>query len=176
MEPALAYWRSEIDQLTADCFSRRRSGSDGACSVTLTSPELLAASRRIAADYQVWPSAVHLTAYAMLTAAYAGTDRVSTLAFTGNRNTSSYPDVLTCMFSPLLMRLDCPADASFAELLAVAAGRFELGQQHSYLPYDECSSWWPSRATAAPSRSGWARSSTSSAGPIRRARPGAPGW
>jgi len=137
VEPALAYWRSEIEQLPADCFSRRRSGSDGAYSVTLTSPELLAVSRRIAADYQVWPSAVHLTAYAMLTAAYAGTDRVSTLAFTGNRNAGSYPDVLTCMFSPLLMRLDCPADASFAELLAVAAGRFELGQQHSYLPYDE---------------------------------------
>ena len=40
-------------------------------------------------------------------------------------------------YSPLLMRLDCPAEASFAEILAVAAARFEQGQQHSYLPYDE---------------------------------------
>lgn len=148
-ERALAYWREEIRQLPADCYGRRRGPKqaddtttcsdpdDAAHSATLTSPELLTASRRIAADYQVWPSAVHLTAYAMLTAAYAGTERVSTLAFTGNRNAGGYPDVLTCMFSPLLMRLDCLADASFAELLAVAAERFKHGQEHSYLPYDE---------------------------------------
>lgn len=153
-EQALAYWREEIRHLPADCYARRRgpgpvddatTGSepddggpdDAAHSATLTSPELLPASRRIAADYQVWPSAVHLTAYAMLTAAYAGTERVSTLAFTGNRNAGGYPDVLTCMFSPLLMRLDCAAEASFAELLAVAAERFKQGQEHSYLPYDE---------------------------------------
>jgi hypothetical protein len=136
-EPALAYWREEIRQLPSDCFGSRRAAAGAASSATLTSPDLLTAGRRIAAEYQVWPSAVHLTAYAMLTAAYAGTDQVSTLAFTGNRNAGSYPDVMTCMFSPLLMRLDCPTDATFADLLAVAAGRFEQGQQHSYLPYDE---------------------------------------
>jgi hypothetical protein len=80
---------------------------------------------------------VHLTGYAMLTAAYAGADRVSTLAFTGNRNAGGHPDVMTCMFSPLLMRWDCPAEASFADLLAATASRFEQGQRHSYLPYDE---------------------------------------
>ncbi len=143
-ERALAYWREEIRQLPTDCYARRRepapadSSPEGAAhSATLTSPDLLAASRRIAADYQVWPSAVHLTAYAMLTAAYAGTEQVSTLAFTGNRNAGGYPDVLTCMFSPLLMRLDCADGVSFAELLAVAAQRFKQGQEQSYLPYDE---------------------------------------
>jgi hypothetical protein len=136
-EHALDYWRAEIRQLPSDCFGSRRATAGTAHSATLTSPELLAASRRIAAEYQVWPSAVHLTGYAMLTAAYAGTERVSTLAFTGNRNAGGYPDVMTCMFSPLLMRLDCPADASFADLLAATADRFEQGQRHSYLPYDE---------------------------------------
>lgn len=146
-DSALAYWRAEVGRLPADCFARRRpvstapdgavDGGASACSATLTSPDLLAATRRIAADHQVWPSAVHLTAYAMLAAAYAGTDQVSTLAFTGNRNAGRHPDVMTCMFSPLLMRLDCPADAGFAELLSAAAQRFELGQQNSYLPYDE---------------------------------------
>jgi hypothetical protein len=140
-EPALAYWRAEIERLPSDCFAQpqfaQRRQLTEASSATLTSPDLLAASRRIAADYGVWPSAVHLTAYAMLTAAYAGTEQVSTLAFTGNRNAGRYPDVLTCMFSPLLMRLECLPGTSFAELLAAAAGRFEQGQQHSYLPYDE---------------------------------------
>ena len=140
-EPALAYWREEIRQLPTDGFARRRrpapASEPAAHSATLTSPDLLTASRRIAADYQVWPSAVHLTAYAMLTAGYAGAERFSTLAFTGNRDAGRYPDVMTCMFSPLLMRLDCPAEASFAEILAAAAVRFEQGQRHSYLPYDE---------------------------------------
>ncbi|HEU5268456.1 MAG TPA: condensation domain-containing protein [Jatrophihabitans sp.] len=140
-EPALAYWREEIRQLPTDGFARRRRPAPetgpAAHSASLTSPDLLAASRRIAADYQVWPSAVHLTAYAMLTAGYAGADGFSTLAFTGNRDAGRYPDVMTCMFSPLLMRLDCPAEAGFAEILAAAAARFEQGQQHSYLPYDE---------------------------------------
>jgi len=134
---ALDYWREEIRHLPSDCFGSRRAVAGSAQSATLTSPELLAASRRIAAEYQVWPSAVHLAGYAMLTAAYAGTDQVSMLAFTGNRNTGGYPDVMTCMFSPLLIRLDCPPDARFGELLAATADRFSQGQRHSYLPYDE---------------------------------------
>lgn len=139
--PALAYWREEIRQLPSDFFAGRRqparTSEPAACSATLTSPDLLAASRQIAADYQVWPSVVHLTAQAMLTAAWAGTERVSTLAFTGNRNAQSFTEVMTCMFSPLLIRLECAGGASFAEVLELASQRFELGQQHSYVPYDE---------------------------------------
>ena len=59
------------------------------------------------------------------------------MAFTGNRNARSHAEVMTCMFSPLLVRLDCAADASFGELLAATAECFERGQQNSHVPYDE---------------------------------------
>ena len=85
----------------------------------------------------MWPSAVHLTAHAMLMAAYTGTDSTSALAFTGNRNARSHGEVMTCMFSPLLVRLDCAADLSFEELLTATAERFERGQHNSHVPYDE---------------------------------------
>jgi hypothetical protein len=146
-EPALAYWRAEIRELPSDPFAGRRrigtagdaqsSGTAGAYSATLTSPDLLQASRRIAASRQVWPSTVHLTAYAMLMAAYTGAGNTSALAFTGNRNARSHAEVMTCMFSPLLMRLDCAAGSCFDELLAATAERFELGQRNSHVPYDE---------------------------------------
>jgi hypothetical protein len=137
-EAALGYWREEIRQLPSDPLAgRRRGGNPAAHSATLTSPELLQASRQLAASHQVWPSVVHLTAHAMLMAAYTGSARTTALAFTGNRNARSHAEVLTCMFSPLLMWWDCPAEFSFGQLLTATAERFERGQQNSYVPYDE---------------------------------------
>jgi hypothetical protein len=136
---ALAYWRAEIAQLPGDVFgSRRAPGTDqAACSATLTSPSMLDASRHIADRYQVWPSLVHVATYTMLMAAYTGSDEVTHLSFTGNRGSNAYTDVMTCMFSPILMRVDCHDNPPYSQLLKRATHRFEQAQQHADLPYDE---------------------------------------
>ena len=136
---ALAYWREEIARLPADTLGPRRryDAEPTARGATLTSPAMLDASRRIARRHQVWPSLVHLATYTMLMAAYTGSDRVAHLSFTGNRTSTTYADVMTCMFSPLLMTVDCPWDAPFTEVLRRTAARFEQSQDHAYVPYDE---------------------------------------
>lgn len=138
-ERALAYWREEIAQLPADMFSRRRTGDPAAIarSATLTSPAMLDASRRIAARYRVWPSLVHVAVYNVLMAAYTGSGTVVHLSFTGNRESSPYTDLMTCMFSPVVMRVDCHDDPPFSELLQRAAQRFQDAQERSHVPYDE---------------------------------------
>ncbi|MEO3854111.1 condensation domain-containing protein [Acrocarpospora sp. B8E8] len=137
--PALAYWEKEIETMRADAFADRRrpDGPPETRRATLVSPALLAASRRIAARHRVWPSQVHLAAYTALMAAYTGGPSFDHLTFTGNRETGPYATVLTCMFSPLLMRVDVTDDPSFAELLARVADRFEQARAHSYVPYDK---------------------------------------
>jgi Condensation domain len=140
---ALAYWRDEIAQAPADCFAGRRvaapanDGEPVARAATLTSPTLLEATRQIAAQHQTWPSLVHLTAYAMVTAAYTGSSRIAHLAFTGNRGENSYADVMTCLFSPLLLRVECDPEVGFRELLRRGVERFEEGQRYANVPYDE---------------------------------------
>jgi hypothetical protein len=135
---ALAYWREEIALLPADVFGARRvPGTDPAYSATLTSPSMLDASRHIADRYQVWPSLVHVATYTMMMAAYTGSDEVTHLSFTGNRGSNAYTDVMTCMFSPILMRVDCHDNPPFSQLLKRATHRFEQAQQHADLPYDE---------------------------------------
>ena len=138
-ERAIAYWRSEIAKLPANTFGAP--SGDGveptAHSATLTSPSMLAASRRIAGRHQVWPYLVHVTAYNVVMAAYTGSSAVTHMSFTGNRDSGPYADTMTCMFSPLPMRVDCHDDPSFTQLLRRVAQRFEQGRDHSYLPYDE---------------------------------------
>lgn len=134
-ERALAYWRSEIAELEANPFGG--AGAGPAHSATLTSPAMLAASRRIAARHQVWPFLVHVTAYSMVLAAYTGARNAAVMAFTGNRDSGPYADCMTCMFSPLLLRVDCSDDPTFGQLLRRVAECFDRGRGHSYLPYDE---------------------------------------
>ncbi len=136
---ALDYWRAEIATLPSDGFAlrRERDPEPAAHSATLTSPSMVDAVRRIADRNQVWASLVHVTAYTMLMAAYTGAGEVSHLSFTGNRADNAYTDVMTCMFSPLLMRVDCADNPTFAQLLKRAAQRFDLAQDHAQLPYDE---------------------------------------
>ncbi|MET7461304.1 condensation domain-containing protein [Nonomuraea sp. NPDC005501] len=164
---SVAYWQEQVAALPSDPFAaRRREGAgrregaerregagrdpfaalrDGAGATgepparhaTLTSPALLEATRRVAARYGVWPSLVHLAAHTALTAAYTGLDSAGLLSFVSNRESHPYPDVLTCMFSPTLVRVDCSGDPTFAELLARVAAAFERAKEHSYLPYDE---------------------------------------
>jgi hypothetical protein len=140
---SLAYWAEEITRLPADPFTARRtpdSAPDGgpvARSATLTSPSLLDAVRRIAAADQVWPSVVHVTAYTAMMAAYTGLGTVAHLSFSGNREPGPYAGVMTCMFAPMLVTVDCHDDPTFAELLRRVAERFELARTHSSVPYDE---------------------------------------
>ncbi|MEV7966986.1 condensation domain-containing protein [Sphaerisporangium sp. NPDC088356] len=136
---AMAFWREEISKLPADTFGARRvhDAEPSARGATLTSPSMLDASRRIGARHQAWPSLVHVTAYTMLMAAYTGSGTVGHLSFTSNRDSGQYSDVMTCMFSPLLMRVDCHDDPTFTELLRRVARHFERAQANSYVPYDE---------------------------------------
>ena len=136
---AIAYWRGEVSKLPANVFGGPP--GDGveptAHSATLTSPSILAASRRIATSHQVWPYLVHVTAYNLVMAGYTRSGAVTHMSFTGNRDSGPYADTMTCMFSPLPMRVDCHDDPSFRQLLRRVAATFEQGSDHSYLPYDE---------------------------------------
>ncbi|MEO7259774.1 MAG: condensation domain-containing protein [Jatrophihabitantaceae bacterium] len=136
---AMARWRAEIAQLPADTFRARRrpTAAPTACSATLTSPDLLAATRQLAARHQVWPSVVHLAAYTMVLAAYTGSQQVSFLSFNGNRDLADYADVMTCTFSPLLISLDCRDDPAFVDVLRRAEQRLQLSHSDDQAPYDE---------------------------------------
>ncbi|WP_312888296.1 condensation domain-containing protein [Nonomuraea rhodomycinica] len=139
---SIAYWQEEVAALPADPYATRRRSiltkdEPPARHASLTSPALLGATRRIAARYGVWPSLVHLAAHTALTAAYTGLESVSHLSFVSNRESHPYPDVLTCMFSPTLVRVDCSGDPAFGDLLGRVAAAFARAKEHSYLPYDE---------------------------------------
>ncbi|MEU4226843.1 condensation domain-containing protein [Nonomuraea sp. NPDC026600] len=140
---SLAYWDEEITRLPADPFAARRAPSvtpdrePVARSAALTSPALLDTVRRIAAADQVWPSLVHVTAYTAMMAAYTGLGTVAHLSFSGNREPGPYAGVMTCMFAPMLVTVDCHDDPPFSELLRRVAERFELARTHSCAPYDQ---------------------------------------
>ncbi|KAB8190936.1 hypothetical protein FH608_033370 [Nonomuraea phyllanthi] len=140
---AMAYWQEQAARLPLDPFARRRgpaeprAGSPAARHATLISPALLEAARRVAARHRVWPSTVHMAAYTAMAALYTGQGTVGYLAFGGNRGSHPYPDVLTCMFSPMLVSVDCADDPAFGELLRRVSEGFERAEAHSYLPYDK---------------------------------------
>lgn len=135
---ALAHWQDRVPGLPADLFAARRSAEGGRpLHATLTSPPLLDAARQVAARHKVWPSAVHMAAHAALLSAYTGQGAVGQLAFSGNRGSHPYQDVLTCMFSPMLMRVDCSDDPPFGELVRRVAAESESASRHAYVPYDE---------------------------------------
>lgn len=135
---AVAHWAAELARAPADQFAARRgAAAEPARHATLTSPALLDVSRRIAARHRVWPSLVHVTAYTALMAAYTGSGTVAHLSFVGNRDSHPYGDVLTCMFSPTLVQVDCYDDPPFSELLRRVARAAEQAREHAYAPYDE---------------------------------------
>ncbi|WP_219509638.1 condensation domain-containing protein [Nonomuraea ceibae] len=137
---AMAYWQEEVGALPADPFAARRTErADGppAGHATLISPPMLAASRRIAARHGVWPSLVHVAAYTAMAALYTGRADVAHLAFVSNRESHPCPDVLTCMFSPMLVRVSCAGDPSFGELLRRVAAAYGRAGEHAYVPYDK---------------------------------------
>ncbi|MGX7825900.1 condensation domain-containing protein [Actinokineospora sp. 24-640] len=136
--PALDWWHAELASLPADTWAARRAPAAGppAHEATLTSPELVAAARAVAASHGVWPSLVQLTAYAAVTAAYTGSGTVAVATFASNRDLVPYPRVHTCLFSPQLLRVDCSGDPGFAELLGRVADSFAQSRCHTYVPHD----------------------------------------
>ncbi|MFJ4408903.1 condensation domain-containing protein [Streptomyces sp. NPDC088910] len=137
----LRYWQRAVSELPADMFVRRREPAvpDGvaAFGATLTSPALLPAVREIAARLRVWPSAVHLAAYAVAMATYTGERTVTHRWLTSHRQDGPRMSVLTCMFSPALVSVDLGGDPGFAEVVARVAAALETAQEHAYAPYDE---------------------------------------
>lgn len=136
---AMAYWQDEVAGLPADPFAARRGARSEppARHATLVSPAMLGASRRLAGRHGVWPSLVHVAAYTAMMAAYTGQDSAAHLAFVSNRGSHPCPDVLTCMFSPMLVRVGCAGDPLFGELLRRVAGAYERAGEHAYVPYDK---------------------------------------
>jgi hypothetical protein len=137
----LGHWRDMVPALPADIFARRREpvapAGPAAFGATLTSPTPLTAVREIAARLRVWPSAVHLAAYAVAMAAYTGERRVVHRWLTSHREDGPRMSVMTCMFSPVLVAVDLGGDPGFAEVTARVATALAAAQDHAYAPYDE---------------------------------------
>jgi hypothetical protein len=150
---ALRHWEQTVPLLPTDPFARRRRaprpdpGQAGpepqaaargpvAHTATLTSPGMLAAVRDIAARLKVWPSAVHLAAYATGMAAYTG-EAVVAHRWLASHREGSRMDVLSCMFSPALVRVDLSGDPGFGEVAARVARALRTAQRHAYAPWDE---------------------------------------
>jgi Condensation domain len=146
VEAALGHWRTDVAGLPADVFARRRTaapagtaaptGTGAAHSASLTSPALLTDARDIAGRLRVWPSAVHLAAYAVVLAAYTGEDLVAHRMYTSQREASGHGAVMTCMSSPALIAVDLADDPPFGEVARRAAARVEQGLAHAHVPYD----------------------------------------
>lgn len=137
----LRYWRQMAPTLPADMFVRRRApaapAGPAAFGATLTSPTLLSAVREIAARLKVWPSAVHLAAYAVAMAAYTGERLVTHRWLTSHRQDGPRMSVLTCMFSSTLVSVDLGGNPGFAEVTGRVAAALRAAQEHAYAPYDE---------------------------------------
>lgn len=139
VDRALEHWRGEVRALPADMYARRRhAGAPGAAhSASFTVPALLSTARAIAGRHRVWPSAVHLAAYAVTSAAYTGEQLIAHRMYTSQRDASGFQSVLTCMSYPTLVVTDLSDDPPFSELLRRAATRVEQSMTHAHIPYDQ---------------------------------------
>jgi len=139
VDTALDHWRGEVARLPADVYAHRRraAGRPGvAHSASLTVPSLLATARAIAGQQRVWPSAVHLAAYAVTVAAYTGERLVAHRMYTSQREASGYQAVLSCASYPTLVAIDLADDPPFSEVLRRAATRVEQSMAYAHIPYD----------------------------------------
>lgn len=137
---ALEHWRAELERMPSDMFVGRRSlpaDRGPALSASLTSPTLLAAARETAARLRVWPSAIHLAAYAVGMAAYTGEPVVTHRMYTSQREASGCQDLMTCMSYPTLVAADLGDDPTFTEVVRRAADRVQRAIAHAHVPYDE---------------------------------------
>lgn len=136
----LAYWREQVARLPADQFAGRRvpaAEPPASSSASLTSPRLLGAARALAARHRIWPAAVHLAAYAAVTAAWTGGDRVPFWLFTSHRDDEPDPAVLTCMFTPVLLTAELAGDPPFSAVLHRVSEGLATAKRHAAAGYDE---------------------------------------
>jgi hypothetical protein len=131
--------RAEIARLPADMFARRRrpGTTADAHNVSFTSPSLLTAVRDIAARHHVWPSSVHLAAYALTMAACTGEGLVGYRWLTSHRQEGPRMAVMSCMFSPALVSVELGPELRFNDVVELVAARAEEAQAHAYGPWDE---------------------------------------
>ncbi|SEC58200.1 Condensation domain-containing protein [Amycolatopsis tolypomycina] len=136
VEPALSHWRDIVEKLPADVFSKRRKASDAAHSASYTVPTLLSAARAIAAREHVWPSAVHLAAYAVTLAAYTGETLVAHRMYTSQRDASGFGGAVTCLSYPTPVLADLDGDPLFSTVVKESAVRVSQAMTHAHVPYD----------------------------------------
>lgn len=137
VEEDLEHWRAEVGRVPADVYARRRRGdSTVAHSASFTAPGLLSAARAIAARHRVWPSAVHLAAYAVTMGAYTGSPLVTHRLYTSQRDASGFRSVLTCMSYPTLVTADLSGDPAFSEVVRRAAETVRLSMARAHVPHD----------------------------------------
>jgi D-alanine-D-alanine ligase-like ATP-grasp enzyme len=134
VERSLDHWRHTAAQLTKDIYARRRTGEEGSHAAQYTVPSLLATARAIASEHKVWPSAVHLAAYAITLAAYTGEPRIAFRMYTSQREASGYENVLGCASYPTLVVID--SAGAFADVLKQATARVEEAMAYAHVPYD----------------------------------------
>jgi D-alanine-D-alanine ligase-like ATP-grasp enzyme len=134
LEKSLDYWHQMALDLPEDIYADRRTGAEGSHAASFTVPSLLATARAIASEHKVWPSAVHLAAYAITLAAYTGEQRIAFRMYTSQRESSGYEQVLGCASYPTLVAID--TDGGFTETLQRAAARVEEAMAYSHVPYD----------------------------------------
>lgn len=135
-EPALNHWRELVPKLPADVFSARRKASGAAHSASFTVPTLLSAARAIAARQHVWPSAVHLAAYAVTLAAYTGETTVAHRMYTSQRDASGFGGAVTCLSYPTPVLADLGGDPRFSSVVADSAARVSQAMANAHVPYD----------------------------------------
>ncbi|MEV4050093.1 condensation domain-containing protein [Amycolatopsis sp. NPDC049688] len=136
LEPALSHWRDIVKKLPADVFSKRRKPSEAAHSASFTVPTLLSAARAIAAREHVWPSAVHLAAYAVTLAAYTGETLVAHRMYTSQRDASGFGGAVTCLSYPTPVLADLGGDPLFSAVVKESAARVSQAMAHAHVPYD----------------------------------------
>jgi hypothetical protein len=134
------YWDRGLRHIPADLFGVRRvpgSAEPAALSASLSSPAALSAARSLATRHGVWPSIVYTATFTALLAAYTYSPVVFYRTFASNRDSSRHADVLTCMFQPVLVHVDCADNPSFAEVIRRTAVRCGEALDNSYCEYDE---------------------------------------
>jgi hypothetical protein len=134
----LRHWQAEVARTPADiCAARRRRVLAGtAHSASLTVPALLSAARSVSARERVWPSAVHLAAFAVTLAAYTGERMAACGLYTSQRDAGDFRSVLTCMSYPTTVIADLSDDPPFSEVVARMAARVQESMQHAHVPHD----------------------------------------
>ena len=141
---SLDHWDRGLARIEADQYAARRIGRAGdsqggaaGLSASLSSPAALSGLRDLAARHGVWSSIVSTAAFTALLAAYTHRPVVHYRTYASNRDVHRYQDVVTCMFQPVLVHLDCADDPPFAELVRRTAEQCGAALRNSYCAYDE---------------------------------------